>query len=85
MGVGGACCRSRGEVPPLWHKSEGVIDSDVAKEGLKWTSKLVHLPFHVVQLLDSLSQFFSDLIKGLDLCFEDSDLLVLLHVLVLDI
>ena len=72
-------------MPPVWHKSEGVINSDSAKEGLKCTSKLLHLPFHVVQLLAGLSQFLSDLVEGIDLCFKDSDLLLLLHVLVLEI
>ena len=83
--VGGACCWSRGDVPPVWHELEGVIDSDLAKEGLKCTSKPLHLPFHVVQLLGGPSQFLSDLVEGVDPCFEDSDLLLLLHVLVLEI
>jgi len=72
-------------VPPLWHESEGVVDSDSPKEGLKCTSKPVHLPFHAVQLLDSPTQFLRDLVEGLDPRFEDSNPLVLLHVLVLEV
>ena len=84
-GVGGACCRSRCEVPPLWHELEGVIDSDSPKEGLECTSKLVHLPFHAVQPLSSPTQFLCDLVESLDLCFKNSNPLLLLHVLVLEI
>jgi hypothetical protein len=72
-------------VPPLWHESEGVVDSDSPEEGLECTSEPVHLPFHAVQPLDGPSRFLRDLVESLDPCFENGNPLVLLHVLVLEI
>jgi len=72
-------------LPPLWHESEVVVDSDAAEEGLKYTSKPVHLPFHAVQPLDRPSRFLGDLVESLEPCFENGNPLVLLHVLVLEI
>ena len=72
-------------MPPLWDESEGVVDSDSPKEGLECTSEPVHLPFYAVQPLDGPSRFLRDLVESLDPCFENSNPLVLLHVLVLEI
>lgn len=75
-----ACNQARGasilNVTRVRHESEPLVDADAAEKGLECTGELVHLPFHGIQPMARPGRFVSNLVKGHNSCFEDSNPLV---------